>query len=116
MLDVFGTPYEPPRLRWMRPPRFLGRIPRYMAPALSATVLAALILHLLVELTSRLTSDDPAGTLSVLLGVLAVLVILLPFTILCVRRAQAAWCGADASGKGGPAKPRPATGLASDLG
>ena len=101
MLDVHATSY-PPRRRWARHSaagsatgtvigggavrRSLG----FVSHALTATVLAALILHLMTVLGGRLASADAAGVVSVIVGMAAVLVILLPFTILCARRAQEA--------------------------
>lgn len=105
MLDVHATSY-PPRRRWTRHTgagaatgaaigvaikagavrRSLG----FVSPALTATVLAALILHLMTELGGRLASTDAGGVVSAVIGMAAVLVILLPFTILCARRAQEA--------------------------
>jgi len=84
----------------------LGRLPSYVSSAFSATVLAALILHLLVELASRLTLSDPAGAISVLVGMAAVLVVLLPFAILCAKRAHVAWTQVEAGGAATPTSPR----------
>ncbi|WP_431860822.1 hypothetical protein [Azospirillum sp.] len=90
MRDVFGMSCDP------RPARHPatgagGRRFGYVAPTLAATVIAALILHLLAELGSRLDADDPAGALSVLLGAAAVLVTLAPFAMLFALRARRAW-------------------------
>jgi len=120
MLDVYGPDSferscRPGRQGWTRCDgnrRIMGRLPSYVSPAFSATALAALILHLLVELASRLTFSDPVGAVSVLVGMAAVLVVLLPFTILCVKRAHVAWNHTET---GGTAKPRPPRGLASGL-
>ncbi len=57
-------------------------------PALGAAMLSALILHLLLTLASYLGGADVAGALTVAVGMAAVLVILFPFAVLCVRRAQ----------------------------
>ncbi len=101
MLDVHATSY-PPRRRWARHSvaesatgaangaRAVRRSLGFVSPALTATVLAALILHLMTVLGGLLASADAAGIVSVLIGMAAVLVILLPFTILCARRAQEA--------------------------
>ncbi|MBP2311195.1 hypothetical protein [Azospirillum soli] len=100
MLDVFGpeafeTSSRARRRRWVKPVGVSRarkvRLPSYASPAFSATALTALILHLMVDLASRLTLSDPAGTLSALVGMGAVLVILLPFAVLCAKRAHAAW-------------------------
>ena len=114
--NAFGMSCRPPRRRWTRqtptqtPTQTStggrGRLPAYVAPGLTATVLVALILHLLAELASRLTFGDPAGALSVAVGMAAVLVILLPFTALCARRAHLAWCRVESA-----VKPRPPVGF-----
>lgn len=104
MLDVFGPDaFEPDafetssrsrRRSWAKPAAAKvrkGRLPSYASPAFSATALTALMLHLMVELVSRLTLSDPAAALSVLVGMAAVLVVLMPFTLLCAKRAHAAW-------------------------
>ncbi|WP_448189039.1 hypothetical protein [Azospirillum sp. sgz301742] len=90
MQDVFGTSCEP---RSTRHPAMSGGPRRfgYVAPTLAATVFAALILHLLAELASRLDAGDPAGAVAVLLGVAAVLVTLMPFAVLFALRARRAW-------------------------
>lgn len=59
-------------------------------PALGAVMLSALILHLLLTLASHLGGADLAGALSVAVGMATVLVILLPFALLCIRRARSA--------------------------
>jgi len=127
MLDVYGSSCRPRRQGWGRKGwgqqewtqsgnrRILGRLPSYVSPAFSGTALAALILHLLAELASRLTLSDPAGAVSVLVGMAAVLVILLPFTLLCAKRAHVAWTQDEAgsaagSAASGEAKPRPRVG------
>lgn len=100
MLDVFGpeafeTSSRARRRFWAKPAvasrARKGCLPSYASPAFSATALTALILHLMVDLASRLTLSDPAGMLSALVGMAAVLVTLLPFALLCARRAHAAW-------------------------
>ncbi|MCW2237584.1 uncharacterized membrane protein YhaH (DUF805 family) [Azospirillum canadense] len=59
----------------------------FLSPALTATALAAVMLHLLASLAAHLASADAASAVTVLLGMAAVLVTLLPFTLLCARRA-----------------------------
>lgn len=122
MLDVYGTSCHPPRSRWTRTvarPAVRsshdrrGRVPAYLLPGLTAIVLVALMLHLLVELAFRLSLADPAGAVSVAVGMAAVLVILLPFAVLCAERAHGAWNRTD-GGRG--AKPRPPAGLAPGAG
>ncbi|MBP2226831.1 hypothetical protein J2847_000098 [Azospirillum agricola] len=63
----------------------------FAGPALAAVVAAALTLHLLAELVFRLPDADPLGVLSLLAGMAAVLVTLMPFTLLWACRAQRAW-------------------------
>jgi hypothetical protein len=67
------------------------------------------MLHLLVETASHIRIEDPAGTMSALFGMAAVLLMLLPFTALFAVRAHAAWVKA-----ADPARPDPAAPLASD--
>ncbi|PWC33113.1 hypothetical protein [Azospirillum sp. TSO35-2] len=69
----------------------LGLLASFAAQVLAATVLAAVTLHLLAALAARLPSSDALGALSVMVGMTVVLVTLLPFTLLWVRRAQQAW-------------------------
>lgn len=83
----------------------------YLSPAVGAALLALLILHLLVRLAARFTESDPVSALSVVVGMAAVLVMLLPFAVLCARRAQLAW--RRPTGEGNAAAP---PGLAPDLG
>jgi len=96
MQDVFGLSCDPPRSR--RPAGTAAAVPprrfAYVAPMLGATVLTALILHLLADLAARLQADDPSGTLSVLMGVAAVLLTFLPLALLCAARARRAWLAA----------------------
>ncbi len=104
MQDVFRMSCEP---RPARRPTTSGGSRRfaYVVPTLAATVSTALILHLLVELASRLDAGDPAGAVSVMLGAAAVLVTLMPFAMLFALRARRAWLAAmtpDAR-PGGPA-------------
>jgi len=93
MQDVAGMVGVPGRNRWMRarPVGERRRVASFVAPALAATVMAALILHLLTELALFLPLADPLGALSVLGGMSAVLVTLMPFTVLWARRAHRAW-------------------------
>ncbi|MDQ2101572.1 hypothetical protein [Azospirillum isscasi] len=92
MLDVYGTSCPVARPRW--PGRAATGGPRdrrlqgFAMPALGAAMLSALILHLLLTFASHLGGADVAGVLTVAVGMAAVLVILLPFALLCVRRAQ----------------------------
>jgi len=81
MQDVFGMSCDPRPAR--HPARNGAGVRRF----------AYVILHLLVELGSRLDSGDPAGAVSVLLGAAAVLVTLLPFAVLFALRARKAWLG-----------------------
>lgn len=69
----------------------LGLLPAVVGPLLAVSVLGALILHLLAGLVARLPASDMLGALSVMVGMAVVLVTLLPFTLLSVRRAQRAW-------------------------
>ncbi len=62
-----------------------------MGPLLAASVLGALILHLLAGLAARLPASDALGALSIMAGMAMVLVTLLPFALLSVRRAHRAW-------------------------
>lgn len=119
MLDVYGTPCHPPRRdRWTRSVfrsahGQCSRTAAYLLPGLTAIVLTALMLHLFVELAFRLSFADPVGAMSVIVGMAAVLVILLPFTVLCAQRAHGAWNRADG---GRAAKTRPPAGLAPGAG
>ncbi|HYG91002.1 MAG TPA: hypothetical protein VD978_32640 [Azospirillum sp.] len=92
MQDVFGISCE---LQQVPPPAGGGNASShrfcYVAPTLAATVFAALILHLLAELASHLDPADPVGILSVLTGMAAVLMMLMPFTVLFALRARRAW-------------------------
>jgi len=99
MQDLAGLACAPIRNRRVRaePAAERRRVASFAGPALAATVAAALILHLLAELVSRLPAADPLGALSVLVGMVAVLVTLMPFTVLWARRAQRAWSGAGRS-------------------
>ncbi|PWC85753.1 hypothetical protein TSH100_14300 [Azospirillum sp. TSH100] len=80
--------------------RLLGGLPRVVGPLLGASVLGALILHLLADLVARLPASDALGALSVMVGMAVVLVTLLPFALLSVRRAQRAWAGLQSYGRG----------------
>lgn len=68
-----------------------GLLPGVVGPLLAVSVLGALILHLLAGLVARLPASDVLGALSVMVGMAVVLVTLLPFTLLSLRRAQRAW-------------------------
>ncbi len=132
MLHVAGTsfpplrspprspPSTPPRSPWLPPAATTGSrrrlrplLPGCFTPALSATVLTVFILHLLLDLASRLRLADLGGVLSILVGMAAVLVILLPFTLHCARRAQEAWSGRDG---GRRVASRPSAGAAGNPG
>lgn len=97
MQDVAGVACAPARARWTRTPPVAPRVARrrrvlsFAAPALAATVAAALLLHLLAELVRLMPAADPMGALSLLAGMAVVLVTLTPFTVLWARRAQHAW-------------------------
>lgn len=101
---VAGMPYPTARSGWDgsdagsaamsdKRPRHtaLGLLPAVIGPLLATSVLGALILHLLAGLVARLPNSDVLGTLSILVGMTVVLVTLLPFALLSVRRAQRAW-------------------------
>ena len=62
-----------------------------IGPLLATSVLGALILHLLAGLAARLPATDALGALSIMAGMAMVLVTLLPFALLSVRRAHRAW-------------------------
>ena len=79
---------------------FLGGLPGVIGPLLGASVLGALILHLMAGLVARLPASDALATLSVMVGMAVVLVTLLPFALLSVRRAQRAWAAMQGCGKG----------------
>lgn len=93
MQDVFGMSCAPRAER----PAATGGAPRagarfaYVGPMLAATVIAAFLLHLLVEFVVRVDPDDPMSVLSVLLGISVLLVTLLPFALLFAQRARQAW-------------------------
>lgn len=91
MLDVYGTscPAARPRWSWRAATgqsRY-RRVQGFAAPAFAAAMLSALILHLLLTLGAHLGGADAAGVLTVAAGMAAVLVVLLPFALLSVRRA-----------------------------
>ncbi|WP_146255391.1 hypothetical protein [Azospirillum sp. TSA6c] len=69
----------------------LGGLPAVVGPLLGASVLGALILHLMASLVAQLPAADALGALSVMVGMAVVLVTLLPFALLSFRRAQRAW-------------------------
>jgi len=78
----------------------LGGLSRVVGPLLGASVLGALILHLLAGLVAQLPVADAFGALSVLVGMAVVLVTLLPFALLSFRRAQRAWTALQETGTG----------------
>lgn len=98
---VAGMPYPAVRSDWQKSggeatagPRQAGAITLMTAlvsPLLAASVLGALILHLLAGLAARLPASDALGALSIMAGMAMVLVTLLPFALLSVRRAHRAW-------------------------
>lgn len=94
MLDVYGTSCPAARPRW--PWRAATgesrcrRVQGFAVPASAAAMLSALILHLLLTLAAHLGDADVAGVLTVAVGMVAVLVVLLPFALLCIRQAQRA--------------------------
>ncbi|WP_148219215.1 hypothetical protein [Azospirillum sp. B510] len=69
----------------------LALLPAVFGPLLAASVLGALILHLLAGLMARLLAADALGALSVMAGMVVVLVTLLPFALLSLGRARRAW-------------------------
>lgn len=100
MQDVFGMSCDPRPARHAATdgaPRAGARL-SCVGPMLAATVIVALLLHLLVEFVLRIDPDDPMGVLSVLLGIAVVLVTLLPFALLFAQRARLAWRIASAPG------------------
>lgn len=78
---------------------FLGGLPAVVGPLLGASVLGALILHLMAGLIAQLPAADALGALSVMAGMAVVLVTLLPFALLSFRRAQRAWAAIQAFGQ-----------------
>ena len=107
-----GIPYSTirsggPRSGWPKSggreagrPRQAGAIALLTAligPLLATSVLGALILHLLAGLAARLPTSDALGALSVMAGMAMVLVTLLPFALLSVRRAHRAWADMQAA-------------------
>lgn len=74
-------------------------MPTVIGPLLGASVLGALILHLLAGLVARLPTSDALGAVSVMVGMAVVLVTLLPFALLSFRRAQRAWAAMQGFGQ-----------------
>ncbi|MBP2297925.1 hypothetical protein [Azospirillum picis] len=116
MREVAGMPYPAVRSNWGSGvsddalsgapvrrgwPGLLGPVAAVVTSVFAATLLAALILHLLVGLAVRLPASDPLGALSVLGGMLVVLATLMPFALLWVRRAHGAWTALQAAPGGG---------------
>lgn len=92
MQGVFGLPYQPPRNRTRSPALSGLRVAGgFVASVLGAVVLAALTLHLLTQMAGHLSFQDPVGTLAAMGGMAVVLLLLLPFTALCARRAHSVW-------------------------
>lgn len=77
----------------------LGGLPAVVGPLLGASVLGALILHLMAGLVAQLPAADALGALSVMAGMAVVLVTLLPFAVLSFRRAQRAWAAIQGFGQ-----------------
>lgn len=99
MRIVAGAPYPAVRTGWApgvpeessRRRGTVGLLAALAGPVLGATVLGALILHLMAGLAARLPVSDALGALSIMAGMTVVLVTLLPFALLWVRRAQRVW-------------------------
>lgn len=104
MLDVYGTscPAARPRWSWRATTgETCGRrAPGFVAPALAAATLSALILHLLLTLGAHLGGADMAGALTVAAGMAMVLATLLPFALLSIRRALDALSAGRERGRG----------------
>ncbi|WP_395458283.1 hypothetical protein ACHMW5_30415 [Azospirillum melinis] len=107
---VAGLPYPAVRSGWAdgdavvkpteAPARgLLGGLPAVVGPLLGASVLGALILHLMASLVAQLPAADALGALSVMVGMAVVLVTLLPFALLSFRRAQRAWAATQGFGQ-----------------
>lgn len=97
--SVAGVPYPAVRTGWAagvpeeasRRRGMVGLLVALAGPVLGATVLGALILHLMAGLAERLPVSDALGAVSIMAGMTVVLVTLLPFALLWVRRAQRVW-------------------------
>lgn len=91
--NVAGVACAPVRNRRVqsRPAGEPCRVASFVGSALAAVVAASFGLHLLAELVVLLPAADVPGALSVLAGVLAVLAVVMPFTILWACRAQRVW-------------------------
>lgn len=98
--SVAGAPYPAVRTGWAagvpeesssRRRGTVGLLAALAGPVLGATVLGALILHLMAGLAARLPVSDALGAVSIMAGMTVVLVTLLPFALLWVRRAQRVW-------------------------
>ncbi|WP_372398613.1 hypothetical protein ABMY26_18315 [Azospirillum sp. HJ39] len=97
--SVAGAPYPAVRTGWpvglpeesSRRRGTVGLLAALAGPVLGATVLGALILHLMAGLAARLPVSDALGAVSIVAGMTVVLVTLLPFALLWVRRAQRVW-------------------------
>jgi len=83
------------------------RVVSFVGPALASVVAASFGLHLLAELMVLLPAADPLGALSLLAGMVAVLVIVMPFTILWACRAQRVWAALWSSARSGKRSPVP---------
>lgn len=93
MRNVVGVACAPARNRRVRsrPTDERRRVASFVGPALASIVVSSFGLHLLAELVALLPEADPLGALSVLAGMMAVLAIVMPFTILWACRAQRVW-------------------------
>lgn len=78
---------RPPRVLVLRNVRTAG-LPLWSvaAPVVGLCVSAALALHLIVAIVGKLEAGEPGAAASVVLGCGAILLILLPFTILFASR------------------------------
>ena len=105
--SVAGAPYPAVRTGWAagvpeeasRRRGTVGLLAALAGPVLGATVLGALILHLMAGLVARLPVSDALGAVSIMAGMTVVLVTLLPFALLWVRRAQRVWADVQNAGR-----------------
>jgi hypothetical protein len=63
----------------------------YVAPALAAMMLAALLLHILAQTVSLIRWTDPVGMMSALLGAGVALIVVMPVMTRLAARASVAW-------------------------
>lgn len=85
VLPLSGTPPCPRTGRRILPH------PRWVLPAVGILLVTALAVHILADLLGRAAAADPAGLLSIGIGIVAVSVVLTPVAVLSVARARAAW-------------------------